>query len=38
LSCIKATGYAFIEVTHLKAPVDPDINDKKPSNPGDVPA
>jgi hypothetical protein len=31
-------GYGFIGETHLKAPVDPDINDKKPSNPSVVPA
>ena len=36
--CHQAMGYGFIEVTHLKAPVDPGINYKKPSNPGDVPA
>jgi hypothetical protein len=36
--CHQAMGYGFIEVTHLKAPADPGINYRKPSNPGDVPA
>jgi hypothetical protein len=36
-ACHQAMGYGFIEVVHLKAPVDQGINYKKPSNPGDVP-
>lgn len=36
-ACHQAMGYGFIEVTHLKAPVDAGMNYKKASNPGDVP-
>ena len=35
--CHQAMGYGFIEVQHLKAPVDQGMNYKKASNPGDVP-
>jgi len=38
MGAIRQMGYGFIEVTHLKAPVDPHQNYKKPSIPGDVPA
>jgi len=36
-ACHQSMGYGFIEVVHLKAPVDLGMNYKKPSNPGDVP-
>ena len=35
--CHQSMGYGFIEVVHLKAPVDAGMNYKKASNPGDVP-
>jgi len=34
--CHQEMGYGFIEVIHLKAPVDQGMNYKRASNPGDV--